>query len=460
MGFLPPIIATLIADTKEYTAKMTEAQAKMGEFGASSEASAGLFGVSSNAIALGAVGIAAAVGTYAVDSAYKFQEGLDKLKNQAGLTEGQVKTLGNEILSISANTGIAAGDLEAAALTISQAGLRGAAAFNTLNASAKAAVITNASVAETTKAIVAAQTLQIAKGMDVANLTGILVAGSKDFVGGLSAEEQMLSGRVGVALAKYGLDLKTIIPIGAEFARVGLPSRSVAAFANSLTALTKPVTDAKGNLTAYAKSLETVGLSQEKLAADLKSGNLVGIFEEIKQAAASSGESIGTVAQLVFGSSGAGAASVIIKNLQDIAAAQKNLSGAGAGSLTTNFSTAITQLGPQLKKLEASLSALMISAGKLLLPAITDVATWANKALTAIQDFFKKNPIVLNLVADIGKGLLAAVTTAINPLKGVQMATSAFGSLLSDLNPFKSTPTKTTTTPAKKTTTVNVKVTK
>ena len=460
MSFLPPVIATLIADTKEYTAKMTEAQAKMGEFGASSEASAGLFGVSSNAIALGAVGIAAAVGTYAVDSAYKFQEGLDKLKNQAGLTEGQVKTLGNEILSISANTGIAAGDLEAAALTISQAGLRGAAAFNTLNASAKAAVITNASVADTTKAIVAAQTLQIAKGMDVANLTGILVAGSKDFVGGLSAEEQMLSGRVGVALAKYGLDLKTIIPIGAEFARVGLPSRSVAAFANSLTALTKPVTDAKGNLTAYAKSLETVGLSQEKLAADLKSGNLVGIFEEIKQAAASSGESIGTVAQLVFGSSGAGAASVIIKNLQDIAAAQKNLSGAGAGSLTTNFSTAITQLGPQLKKLEASLSALMISAGKLLLPAITDVATWANKALTAIQDFFKKNPIVLNLVADIGKGLLAAVTTAINPLKGVQMATSAFGSLLSDLNPFKSTPTKTTTTPAKKTTTVNVKVTK
>jgi len=460
MGFLPPIIATLIADTKEYTAKMTEAQAKMGEFGASSEASAGLFGVSSNAIALGAVGIAAAVGTYAVDSAYKFQEGLDKLKNQAGLTEGQVKTLGNEILSISANTGIAAGDLEAAALTISQAGLRGAAAFNTLNASAKAAVITNASVADTTKAIVAAQTLQIAKGIEVNKLTGILVAGSKSFVGGLAAEEQMLSGRVGVALAKYGLDLKTIIPIGAEFARVGLPSRSVAAFANSLTALTKPVTDAKGNLTAYAKSLETVGLSQEKLAADLKSGNLVGIFEEIKQAAASSGESIGTVAQLVFGSSGAGAASVIIKSLQDIAAAQKNLSGAGAASLTTGFSTAMTQLGPQLKKLEASLSALMISAGKLLLPAITDVATWANKALTAIQSFFKKNPIVLNLVADIGKGLLAAVTTAINPLKGVQMATGAFGSLLNDLNPFKSTPTKATTTPAKKTTTVKVKVTK
>ena len=88
MGFLPPIIATLIADTKEYTAKMTEAQAKMTEFGASSQTSAGLFGLSSSTIALGAAGVAAAIGGYAVNSAYKFQEGLDKLKNQAGLTEG------------------------------------------------------------------------------------------------------------------------------------------------------------------------------------------------------------------------------------------------------------------------------------------------------------------------------------------------------------------------------------
>ena len=458
-GLLPPVVATLIADTKEYTAKMTEAQAKMTEFGATSEASSGLFGMSSSAIALGAVGIASAVGVYAVDSAYKFQEGLDKLRNQAGLTEEQVKTLGNEILSISANTGIAAGDLEAAALTISQAGLRGATAYNTLNASAKAAVITNASVAETTKAIVAAQTLQIAKGIEVNKLTGILVAGSKSFVGGLAAEEQMLQGRVGVALAKYGLDLKTIIPLGAEFAKVGLPTRSIASFANSLGALNKPITDANGKLTSYAQGLEKVGLSQSKLASELKSGNIVGILYEIQQAATASGEPLNQVAQLVFGS-GSGAASVLIKNLQDLAVAQKNVANASAASLSSGFSEAMTQLAPQMKKLEAALSALMISAGKLLLPAITDIATWANTTLSAIQSFFKKNPIVLNLVADIGKGLLSAVTSVINPVKGAQMAESAVTSLLSDLNPFKSTSPKTTTTTPKKTTTVKVKVTK
>ena len=40
-GLLPPVVATLIADTKEYSAKMTEAQAKMGEFGVASETTGG-----------------------------------------------------------------------------------------------------------------------------------------------------------------------------------------------------------------------------------------------------------------------------------------------------------------------------------------------------------------------------------------------------------------------------------
>ena len=32
-GLLPPVVATLLADTREYMAKMTEAEGKMNEFG-------------------------------------------------------------------------------------------------------------------------------------------------------------------------------------------------------------------------------------------------------------------------------------------------------------------------------------------------------------------------------------------------------------------------------------------
>ena len=401
-GLLPPVVATLIADTKEYTAKMTEAQAKMGEFGAASESSAGMFGLSASTIAIGAVGVATAVGVYAVESAYKFQEGLDKIKNQAGLTTLQMEELGKSIRNISVTTGVSTSELETAALTVEQAGIHGAAATKLLTDAAKAAVITNASVADTTKAIVAAQTLQISKGMEVDKLTGILIAGSKGFVGGLAAEEQMLQGRVGVALANYGLSLKQIIPLGQIFAKVALPTRSIAAFANGLGNLQKSTKDSKGNLTTYAKGLEAVGLSQEKLARDLRVGNIVGVITQLKQAAIETGEPLSVITKAVFGTGG-GSASVLVKNLNDLAAAQKNLSGAGAGSLKTGWSNVTTQLGPQIKILQAQVQDLVLSLGQILLPKVLVGVQWANKFITDTKKFFDTHPIVMKAVAEVFK---------------------------------------------------------
>ena len=435
-GLLPPVIATLIADTKQYMVKMTEAQAKMGEFGEQSETSADMFAGAAGTIATAAVAAGVAIGAYAVDKAYKFQEAMDKIQNQAGLTAEQTDKLGASIKNISSATGIATTDLAGAALTVEQAGIKGAKATNLLTAAAKAAVITNASVADTTKAIVAAQTLQITKGMEVSKLTGILVKGSRDFVGGLSAEEQMLSGRVGVALAKYGFNLQTIIPLGAEFAKVGLPTRSISSFANALGNLEKPLTDSKGKLTSYAQGLEKVGLSQQKLASDLRVGNVTGILKDIKQAAQESGEPLSQIVDAVFGNAGGATASVLIKNLQDLANAQKNLQGAGASSLQTGFSTALKQLGPQLNLLKAQLNVLMINAGKLLLPALTDVAKWGNSVFT----WFKDHPLLGDIAGGaaitafagalaykVGKAMKAVFSVGSDIFKGVQTVLGKLG---------------------------------
>jgi len=368
------------------------------------------------------IAVGAAVGVYAVDQAYKFQESLDKIQNQAGLTTAQTDALGKSIQKISNVTGIADSQLTSAALTISQAGVKGAAATNLLTAAAKAAVITNSSVADTTKAIVAAQTLQISKGMDVAKLTGILVAGSHDFVGGLSAEEQMLSGRVGVALSNYGLSLKEIIPIGAIFAKVALPTRSIAAFANGFGNLQKSTKDSKGNLTTYAKGLEAVGLSQEKLASDLRRGNIVGIITQLKQAAIETGEPLSVITKAVFGTGG-GSASVLVKNLNELAAAQKNLSGAGAGTLGTSFADAIKQIGPQLNVLKSNFNNLMINAGKLLLPAASTVLKWVNSFAAELN----KNK-ALRDVLGVGAGVAFAGAIAVKLTKAFQTIKGLFGS--------------------------------
>ena len=402
-GLLPPVVATLIADTKEYTAKMTEAQAKMTEFGVASKSSSGLFGLSAKTIAFGAAGIAAAVGVYAVDAAMKFNEQMDKVKLQAGLTKEQTDSLGKSILDISASLGVTTSDLATGAVMIEQAGIHGAAAVTLLNNASKASIITNASVADTTKAIVAAQSLQIAKGYDVTKLTGILVKGSQSFVGGLAAEESMLSGRVGVALSKYGLSLQTIIPLGAEFSKVALPTRSIATFANALGNLQKPMTGSKGKLTAYAQGLNLVGLSQEKLARDLRVGNITGILTQIKQAAQDSGKPLSEVTQAVFGSTGSGTASVLIKNLNDLAAAQKNLAGAGAGTLKTGWANVTTQLGPQIKILQTQVQDLVLSLGQILLPKVLVGVQWANKFITDTKKFFDTHPIVMKAVAEVFK---------------------------------------------------------
>jgi len=390
-GLLPPVIATLIADTKEYMAKMTEAQAKMGEFGATSKASAGLFGMSASSIALGAAGVAAAVGGYAVDAALKFNEQIDKVRLQAGLTKAQTDALSSSILNISATFGVTTADLATGALTIEQAGIKGAAAITLLNNAAKASIITNASVADTTKAIVAAQALQISKGYDVTKLTGILVKGSQDFVGGLSSEEKMLSGRIGLALANYGLSLKDVIATGAEFTKVGLPTRSMISFTTGLGNLEKPTVSATGKLTTYSKTLTQLGLNQQKLVTDFRKGGLVSLLKDVQSTAGGSTQKLLQLNTAIFGTAGSGSASLLEKNLASFVDFQNKISGAGGKSLAAQTQTALMTPAQQIKVFEQSLNKAMINLGTVALPWVITGVKFATGVLDTLTGLLTGN---------------------------------------------------------------------
>ncbi len=410
MPALPPVVATLLADTKEYSAKMTEAQAKMTEMGTASEVTGAKMAGFASKASTAVLGLGAAIGGYAVDQAYKYQEALDKIKNQAGLSDAQIKALGNSMLTTSAQTGVSTTDLANAALTVEQAGIRGAAAQNLLNAASKAAVITNSSVANTTMAVVAAEKLHITSGQDVATTMGILVAGSKNFVGGLAAETSMLQGRVGVALSQYGLGLKQTIALGQVFASVGLPTRSIVGFSTGLAKLQAPldtihVTAKKTytTLSTYALGLQNVGLSAAKLQGLLRTGNISGLLQSIKDQAGSSVPRLQQLMNLVFGTAGGATASVLVKNLNQLNQAQKQLSGSGAGSLNSGFKNAISQLGPQFHKLMASVDVLMVRAGDKLLPTFGHMVDFANATI----NYFNAHPIVGKVSADIIGALIA-----------------------------------------------------
>jgi len=422
MALLPPVIATLIADTKEYQAKMTEAQAKMAAFGKESMTTSEKMAAFGSKAASAVIGVGVALGVYAAHEAYKFQEALDKVQNQAGLTTRQTEELGKSIQNISNVTGVTNEKLLEAALITRQAGLSAASANDLLNASAKASVITNSSVVDVTKSIVAAQTLQIAKGMEIADLTGVLVKGSYAFVGGLQAEEAMLSGKIGVSLAKYGLGLKEIIPLGAEFAKIGLPTKSIVAFTKSLGLITAPIKDAKGNFTAYAKSLTSLGLDQEKLAASMRSGDIVGLFSQIKAVSGGNASKEGVLASAVFGSAGSGAALAILKDYNAYLKESKNLTGAGAETLTSGFDEALKQIGPQLNVVKTNFNNLMVDAGKLLLPTVAKITSWVSSFAAELN----KND-ALRKVFGVTAATAFVVAVASKITKSIQSVMGLFG---------------------------------
>ena len=412
------VIVRLLADIREFKAKMAEGQTTLKEFQASADTMGARLGNIAQKASTGLIlGIGGAL-VYGIKKAYDFQEALDKIQNQSGATKAEVDRLSGAIINVSNATGKTTTDVANTALIIEQSGIRGAKAIQLMTDATKAAVVTGSDLTGVTKTLIAVQALQVAKGMDVTKMTGILVAGSKDFVGGLAAEEQMLKGRVGAALANYGYSLKNIIGIGAEFSKVGLPTRSIVSFVNSMSNLEKATTDSKGKLTPYAQSLKQLGLNQTELAAMSKRGDIVGILKAINEQAIRGGQPLKTYVEAVFGKAGAPSASALIKNLTAIAQVQKDISGAGAGSFAAMFANVTKQLGPQLTILKNQLSNTLLEAGKAILPTAARIVGWVGEFAKAVND----HPA---LKQALGYGLAAAFVGAVglkiaNLVKGIK----------------------------------------
>jgi len=207
MPLLPPVIATLFADTKEFMAKMDEAELKMGKFGAAADASGGKFNKFTQHASTAILGLGAALVAGGVDSALKFNESLDAIRNQAGASAAEVDYLKGVILNISDQTAISSENISSAFLQVEKAGIRGKAAYNLVDAAAKAAAITGGDVTTMTQTLVGIQNLQIAKGMSVAQVTDLMVLANQRHVGSLDSLTSTLTGKTGGALAAAGLNL-------------------------------------------------------------------------------------------------------------------------------------------------------------------------------------------------------------------------------------------------------------
>ena len=410
------VVVSLIADIREFTAKMDEAEGKLKSFGKTAEGASGKFNSAvskaSSAVLLGFGGAA----VYAVKSAYDFQEGLDKLKNAAGLTEEQMQAAGKAILNVSNQTGVSAKNITSAYTVAAQAGLRNAAATDAVSAAAKASVITGQNVADITKTIVGIQTLQIAKGESVAQITGQLVKANQMHVGSLDQLSQVLTGKAGAALANFGVNLSTAAAISDVTSKAGLTS------ARSFTSLTAAVLKMENPTKAMDAAMKKYGVNQEQIARDAKKpGGFINVLQDVNKAAEKAGAGKGALIQALFGSQGAGTVNVLLNNLGQLKTIQGQIGAAGSTSLNQGFKEVITtQLAPQLNLLKTNLQNTFIEAGKVLLPAVTTVVGWASSFFKALKD----SPGLRDVFGATAAGIFAAAIAVkiagfVSKIKGV-----------------------------------------
>lgn len=392
MGLLPPVVATLVADTKEYSAKMAEAQGQMEEFAGASDTAGAKFAKFGNILSDAVLGAAAAVAAFSIDEGVKFQDSMDALQNATGMTDAQIKKLEGTILSISNVTGASTADLATSMANIEQAGIHGAAATTLLDDAAKAALATNTNVTSVTQSLIAVQALHLKGTKDLTAATGTLVAGSHNFVGGLGEEVSMLQGKVGAAFSEYGFSLKQAITYGSIFSKVGLPTRSIATLATGLGKLLDPihtVTDSNGKLEHGLSStylaIQQLGLKYNKITSDVKTGNLADLLLYLKDVAAQTNEPLTVLLNTVLGSGGAISGSLLLKNLGAVKEVSKGIAGSGSNSLQTAFETASEQFGNKMHIIENQLKNSAAEFGLKLLPYIADAATFLENAMQHLE---------------------------------------------------------------------------
>ena len=416
MGMLNPVIATLLADTKEYMAKMNEAEEKMHKFGKAAEGTGSKFHKFANTASTAIIGVGVAITGYAIDEALKFNEVLDKIQNQSGASAAEVDRLKTSIIDVSNRTAISTENIGNAFLQVEKAGMRGKSAYDLVNAAAKASAITGGDVVSTTQTLIGVQRLQIARGMSVAAISDLMVNANKMHVGSLESLTGVMTGKVGGALAATGMNLAEIASISSVASAAGYgTAKAYAALATGLQKVENPTA-------ASAKQLASMGINANILAETARKPGtgLVDVLKMLEVQSRRTGIPMNTLIKDTFGTASIGMVQTLANNINKVSDANKALQKSSGADLSVQFGLTSEQLNFKLKQLETQSKNALTGFGLMLLPDVTAVANFAEGAMK----YFKAHPLVQQIASDsaltlFGASLAFKVTQAIGKIPGL-----------------------------------------
>ena len=420
MPLLPPVIATLLADTKEYMAKMTEAQHKMDKFGLSADTAGSKFSKFADKASTAVIGVGAAIAGYGIDQALKFTESLDKIQNQAGVSSGELDYLKTAIMKVSDQTAISSDNISSAFLQVEKAGLRGAKAYEVVDNAAKAAAITGGDVTQMTQTLIGIQNLQIAKGMSVAAVSDLMVKANQSHIGSLESLTGILTGKVGGALAAEGLNLAEMAAVSDVASKAGYST------AKSYTQLATGLHRIENPTKASSKAMAELHINAQTLAETARhpGTGLVDVLSYLEQVSKKTGVSMNTLITQTFGPGAVGLVSTLSTHINTLAKNVKTLGGASGADLAKSFGITQNQLNFRLEQLKNSAKNTLTGLGLLLLPGVSDIANWVTNTVAYLQ----KHPLLKEIaskasiaafVAAVGFKLFSGIQGVIGKIKGL-----------------------------------------
>ena len=428
-GLLPPVIATLLADTKEYSAKMDEATGKMAAFGKAGDTTGQKMDAFATKASTAILGVGVAVGAAALDFAYKYSEALDTVRLQTNLTTTQMAQLGKMALVTSTATATSASEIATAYGQTVKAGDSLSQSQRDVGSAAMFAKVENASLTDTLTAALGVQKLHIAGTNSVTQTLNIWTEAIKHSKLQATDLTAALGGKSLSTFAAYHVDLKTATTLLAGFANENLTgSRALLALKGGFTALDKPLETSTGKISTNALYLQKLGLSQATLASEARRpGGMLQVLSQINQAfnqnATSAQKAAGLAAamQQIFGTSAGPAYTNIISQLPQLEKLFGTLSNT-KGATKSAFEVWLSTPTGAVANFENAMKNALIPLGNLILPDATKVANWA----AGLPKFFETHPLFSKTSIDLAAALLAGSLAVKIVGIGAKIA-SAFG---------------------------------
>ena len=376
MASLPPLRVELLADIREFKAKMTEAETSVVELGKAGETTGAKFaalGQKMGSAVLYGVGGAMVLAT---KYAYDYNKSIEEIGLQSNVSQAELDRLKGKVLEVSTATATSNAQIAEAYKQVEKAGISGAAADSLVTNAAKAAKVAHADLNQTIQAGLVVQQLHIKGAGTAAQTMGMFTAAMKGGNVSLDDITATLQGKAAVALQNYGVDLKSTLASMDVFAKAGIKGDSAAqTLTMSLNKLLVP--SAKTD-----KILQSVGLTQDKLASDIrKPGGLATVFTELRDKAEKAGVSaqdLGRFYSQIFGARAGAGATLLLNNVKDLQTATQKVGGA---NINQAFSDWLKNPEGAVQNFKTVAQNTLVGLGNYLLPVGGTILNWVNTTL-------------------------------------------------------------------------------